>query len=153
MSMSFPMHYLLIIISSDAIQSELQTLVVNKPQMKVCASYQAVLFIQHQSQKCHLLSSDSLCALQSLIGHAPEHLIITEILSPVSHLHKAVKFVVFCWVPGSEATDSTAKAAGLHRLVASEPDLGIDVHTSPIMLFHSCGKTDGLAPRAANLVW
>jgi hypothetical protein len=71
--------------------------------------------------------------LQSLSGYAPDHLIVFEILSQVSHLHKAGKFVVLCWIPshssvlGSDAANASDKSSALHGPLASNGDLGSDV--------------------------
>jgi hypothetical protein len=77
--------------------------------------------------------------LQSLNGNTPDHLVVTEILSHVSHLHKAGKQVIFCWTPGhtglpsNKATDANA----FHGNITSDQVLGSDVSTALIHTFLS----------------
>jgi ribonuclease HI len=88
--------------------------------VELYAMYQVLVFIWCQSQQCHLCT-DLLSVLQSLTGYTPNHVIIIEIVIQVSHLHKAGKSVVFCWIPdhtglsGNKTTDAPAKAATLNR--------------------------------------
>lgn len=100
---------------------------------ELCAIYHALLFIQHQTWNCYLICTDSLSALRSLSGYTVDHPIIIEILTQVSHLNKAGKSVVFCWVPshvglpGNKATDTAAKSAAYHGTLASSRALGCGV--------------------------
>jgi ribonuclease HI len=97
------------------------------------AMYQILLFAQNQSQQCNFVCMDSLSALQSLNGYAPDNPIIIEILIQVCHLHKSGKSVVFCWVPGhtglpgNETASMAFKAATLDRSFTSDRALGCDV--------------------------
>jgi hypothetical protein len=59
---------------------------------------------------------------------------VNEILYQLSHLQKAGKYVVFCWVrghtglPGNEAAGAAAKAASLLGNVTSDRAFGSDFH-------------------------
>jgi hypothetical protein len=71
--------------------------------------------------------------LQSLSGYTPDHPIVIETVTYISHLYKAGKSVVFWWVSshtgvfGMEATDIAAKSAALHETSAFDRALGSDV--------------------------
>jgi hypothetical protein len=104
------------------------------------AIYRALLFIQHRTVKCHLVCTDSLSALQSLSGHAHNHLRVTEILIQVSHLHKRRKYVIFCWVPvhtswSSKKAANTEKSAALYGTLVSNTALGNDFPLSFLVSF------------------
>jgi hypothetical protein len=94
---------------------------------KLYAVHWALLFILHQTWKCHLLHTDSLGGSQSLNDIAPDYLIITVILSQVTYVYTAWKSVVFWYVPdhrgpfSNEATNAATKwVASFDRALDSD---------------------------------
>jgi hypothetical protein len=93
------------------------------------AIYPGLVSIRRQTPKmCCLLHRFTKC-LQSLSACAPDHPIVTETLTQVSHLYKAGNSV-YCWVPGHirlPGKEAAAKSAALHGILSSNRALGIDV--------------------------
>jgi hypothetical protein len=123
--------------------------------IRVYALNRNLLFIRHQPRQHNLNCTDSLSSLQSLTNYSPDNPVVNEILIKLSHLQKAWKSLVFCWVPGHtglpgiEAADAVAKAAALHGTLTSDRALGSDVRT----FLHRRGKTNGLTHKATNCRW
>jgi hypothetical protein len=93
------------------------------------AMYRALLFVRRQPRQYHLVCTDSLSGLQSLSGYSPDHPIVIELLFQLSHLHRAGKSAVFCWIPGHSGLpgNEAATPAALHGPLASDRGLGSDI--------------------------
>jgi ribonuclease HI len=101
---------------------------------EICAIYRALLFIDRQPYRCHLIATDCLGALQSLNSHTPDHPFSTVILQCVSHLQKAGKAFAICWMDDhvgltvNRVAAAVAKCAILHGKPASVRALGRGDH-------------------------
>jgi hypothetical protein len=71
--------------------------------------------------------------LQSLSNCSRDHPIVNEVLYQLSHLQKAGKSVVFCWVRGHTVLPGSERAA-LNRNLTSDRALGSDFRT---FLYHA----------------
>jgi hypothetical protein len=123
------------------------------------ALYRALLFLRRQPRQCHLMCTDSLSALQSLISYSRDHPIANEIQYQLSHLQKAESlFYSAGYVATLACPAMRPLMVQLERLHCTETWLLIQLSAvmfapSSTMLFYRHGKMNGLTLKATNCDW
>ena len=84
---------------------------------ELVAIEKALCFIEVSDSSCYLILSDSLSSLLSLRSFNPNNPIVQDILSRLTSVERAGKFIQFCWIPshvgirGNELADAAARRA------------------------------------------